>query len=285
MSLERIRDMKVERGADGDIQAITLKTNKRIPYEVTGTLKEIRDELKLNLKKMTNTGGKILVAEYISKLPIKGADVENLLFYNIGSAAFENSATAGIRFTSSLASASDGGEWEHCYRYFFEIGGKTIGEEMLSFLLPSMSENTKASEVWWAVSKAIEGKASLGKMIPDGFRLSIEVHTPEDKPIKLASCMKPLLDGLISALQYSESIDPIALKILAASIGEPFDAVKAELENQKNKLLGNQKKLVFAYREGIKWNPADDRLKECTISINRTSPKVIGVKVRIDRIS
>jgi hypothetical protein len=77
------------------------------------------------------------------------------------------------------------------------------------------------------------------------------------KTATVANVVKPLLDGLISALHTHDGSGGAELKSRLKALGEP-DTVWLMLCSRDFDLLG-PRTLVRRYRDGVTWNPADER--------------------------
>ncbi|MDB5075827.1 MAG: hypothetical protein JWO42_2006, partial [Chloroflexi bacterium] len=72
-------------------------SSQRLPFEPKGWLADFRNDLRQTVRTLRIGPSRILHAVYASNDPTR-CDAENILFYNIGSAAFSSVDTQGVRF-------------------------------------------------------------------------------------------------------------------------------------------------------------------------------------------
>lgn len=84
------------------------------------------------------------------------------------------------------------------------------------------------------------------------------LKAPQGQKLNLASAIKPILDGFISAFHVQDGLpDPVVTARLAALLGENPQKVWELLCDSRLAILG-KRKLVHPFQKGIQWNPADD---------------------------
>ena len=83
----------------------------------------------------------------------------------------------------------------------------------------------------------------------------------------VASVVKSMVDGIISALHTERSRDRKAEVRLATKLGVDVDTVTSFLGRTEFAVLG-ERNLLRAYRNGVKWNPADERCTEIAILLH-----------------
>ena len=86
------------------------------------------------------------------------------------------------------------------------------------------------------------------------------VELPSDARANLASFAKPLIDGTIAAFHAHDdlvSLDLVAGRI-EEQIGVPAAEISSLLSRTETAILGSRR-LLWKWREGVQWNPADDR--------------------------
>jgi hypothetical protein len=81
-----------------EMKTVELWSTKRLPFEPKGWLKDMRDDLRYDLKKLTHSKEEVLYGCYQSTTNETGYDVENILFYNVGNSAFSHLRVSEIRF-------------------------------------------------------------------------------------------------------------------------------------------------------------------------------------------
>jgi hypothetical protein len=93
------------------------------------------------------------------------------------------------------------------------------------------------------------------------------------------NAMKPMVDGLISALHShdGEVSDELVERLTRHWIGD--NRVREELVDTRRAVLGTRV-LVRAGRAGVVWNPADDRIHALRIRVFPATAFVVTATVR-----
>jgi hypothetical protein len=107
---------------------VELWSIKRLPFEPKGWLKEMGDDLRLALKKMRRQDNSILYGSYRTLTNDADYDIENILFYNVGSSAFSHLHVKSICFEKRLDSIEtpplDWAEPPNSYSYYEMVPSK-----------------------------------------------------------------------------------------------------------------------------------------------------------------
>ena len=268
---------------------MVLSSDFRIPFDkVRGDKLRARDELKGKIVSLggNRPSGMVLVGEYISEEPTQGSDIENILFYNIDQSgvAFAGATTQGMRFLHTLRTPepTDGPGRLHQYRYrFCPVAAETM-KISFEFEMENLDKTTTAGIVWREASLSLAKCGVVGEPVGGAFKLAVHILVPEKKDLFLAKMVKPLLDGTISALQeMTFEPRPELLARLSTLLNIEPSEIKSLLGTSESKILGKRKILVFPFGKGVKWNPEDERLKECDISIGKTKNAKFGIKVLV----
>ena len=176
----------------------------RLPFEPTGWLIDFRRELAQACRTLAATPGEILHAVY-SSADRSRADIENILCYNLGTGAIRAAATHGLILERSYVTPAAA---PHHYRY--ELTPDTVpwstwraSERLATIRLTapaSLFAEPKAGR-WWLAARRGEVTAHSNRQDPpDAYALSITVAPPVRWRGNLSSLIKPLADGLVSAL-------------------------------------------------------------------------------------
>ena len=210
-------------------------------------MKEYRDDLRAALRATRAIDGARLRAEYAA--PDQSfADVENVLLYNVGNASFRHLATAGLEV---LRTTSPDARHHLTYSLTKEepqplSTGPVVGRVELDEL-PAAADKVSA---WWA---ALRPRLSPGPTTLSGeFAIEVEIRRSRG----FVSLVKPMLDGLISALQSHDGSGEDHVRAALRRHGD--DESLWALLNEPPPVLGPRRRLVRAHRAGIAWNPADD---------------------------
>jgi hypothetical protein len=199
-------------------------------------------------------------------------DAENTVVYNIGAPCFRQPARNGIRFERGFGTGPplpDGlPSATHYYRYEPADASATFRywrradrfARVESAGCGPLSEFTKVAAVWHATKTAATIRLDVPRIVLDTlFALSATVHCADDARPNPAAIIKPLFDGIIAALHFHDHpiVDDIAERI-GHSVGVDPDDVAALLSDPSEAVLGGRR-LAWCWRQGVQWNPADDR--------------------------
>ena len=222
----------------------------------------------------------VLLASYGGKAPDKNYDIENKLFYNIGTGAFSSifkNSPKQIVFKTNDGPVDEKSPYRYLYKYEVvpsevveALGRKTLIAKWnvtIGSTLPKQAE-----EYYLALRTAIRNSRveSQNKDEPDenevmlcglercdetAFGIKITLTVPEsNKTTHPVSVMKHLLDGVICAFHGEKGET-------AQMLQEKFEGEKVTCQTDWH-ILGDQDYLR-KYGNGFKWYPADeaDRLQ------------------------
>jgi len=227
----------------------------RLPFEPKGTMKPARDALRKAIRSLTMADGSWLAAEYVSAQR-DFVDVENVLFYNVGPSAFSALVTQGLtakRVYREPGPSPTRCQYAHYQRYKIDpIVPLTESDAVLTFKCPPLTSATKPHEVWWVASR---GFVTMTDEVSGRYLLDVEV--PGSFSLTLAASMKPLLDGIISALHQVHELDHAAIARLSSLMHWAESEIVERLRKPAAPILG-PRSVVRSYRKFVKWDPADD---------------------------
>jgi hypothetical protein len=251
--------------SDLENRCVTMWSSHRLPFEPKGVLLEARNQLRQQLSQLCASPVEILEARFVTTRH-EYVDLENVLLYNVGTAAFSASSRSGLRFVRDVAApraALDGtSDWNYCHQYCVTPAASIVaGRENLcaefEFALPKIGSATKWYDYWWAMKHGSCEKFAE-HLSTSPFSLRVEISGP---PLKsyLGAITKPLFDGIISGFHFDPAItsDDLVCKLLAEKLKVSVEAVAHLLRDDRHHLLG-ARQLVHPYREFVKCNPADD---------------------------
>lgn len=243
---------------------------KRLPFEPKGWLYDMRESLKAAVGQLSVDNDSILRGTYSS--PINDlCDVENVLFYNIGTGAFKNACQYGFLLERRFEKILPPAELSEIYPHYQRYELKTKDQPSLGWTM----KNTLASwdnivfdklvtsikpHVFWRLFK--ENQVFVfGDDVYDGYYgIELELTMPKDNAINSAAVAKPLLDGIISAFH---SYDGDQLAEVTRRLGTIFtdiahDYISKLIIDKKLAVLGNRR-VLHPYQNFVQWNPADDK--------------------------
>jgi hypothetical protein len=134
----------------------------------------------------------------------------------------------------------------------------------LSFELAARIPESPAS-VWYAANM---GTITLMERshIAKPWGISMAIRAPSSHPVACSTLVKPLIDGITSALHCHDSsdIDYFAER-LAKNLGLRDDrSMKSLLEDSTNALFGRTN-LLYRHGHNLQWNPKDDYCTYCSV--------------------
>ena len=246
-----------------DSKSVQVWSRTRLPFEPKGWLKDLREQIRQDLKHLKLGREGVLYASYVSSEK-KFCDVENVLFYNVGPWNFDNLTKNGLIFERGFAEPPklDKFSFSHFQQYSIEKNSFSYWKpenELAAFssVPVNFSNNTKVDDVWYSLKRG-NIKSLNSVKIPQYFGLNIEVNS--NKKMKISSILKVLLDGIISAFQCHLNNDTSPLfDVTSKRLGIDSEKVKELLLDKKNAILGSGK-LIHKRSDSIQWNPKDDGL-------------------------
>ena len=246
-----------------DSKSVQVWSRIRLPFEPKNWLKDLREQIRQDLKHLKLGREDVLYASYVSSEK-RFCDVENILFYNVGPNKFDNLTKNGLIFERGFAEPPklDKFSFPHFQQYSIEKNSFSYWKpenELAAFSSASVnfSNDTKVDDVWYSLKRGNIKSLNSAK-IPQYFGLNIEVNS--NKKMKISSILKVLLDGIISAFQCHLNNDtPSLFDVTSKRLGIDSEKVKELLLDKKNAILGSGK-LIHKWSDSIQWNPKDDGL-------------------------
>lgn len=269
-------------GPQEESRRVELWSVRRLPFEPTGWMKELRGELQEAIRSLPVQADDILHATYTSSEDTF-VDVENVLFYNVGTGCFAKVGSLGLRFERVFASAPKsptalGGSTLHHHRYETAPQSGAFdhwerGETLASWTAPSIPLRPQPSAAFVWLRMKVEGEIkTLGESISSaGFGMTVTIHQPRGKALNLPAVIKPLLDGVIAALHSHDgsALEDVSNR-LAGKLATSSNTVARALMDAQHACLG-QRTLVHPFQQFVQWNPADDRLVAADIVVDRNT--------------
>lgn len=225
----------------------------RLPFEPKGWLHDFREDLRAALRSMPLRPGDHLTATYTTPATTgttEFADVENVLFYNVGSGSYSHLLAGGVE-----CHRVQGTDALHRVTY---LTGSTWGphesiEQFASFQAPLTGPLKNPTDWWWLLRRNVTTTAAP----PSGAEYWIDLTLSGSwTGTRLAGALKPMLDGLVSALHSHDGTSRDELEPRLRALGAD-DSVWATLTDPEHAVLGTRR-LVRPHRAGVAWNPADD---------------------------
>jgi hypothetical protein len=212
-----------------------------------------------------------ICAIYKSKTnAIRSADVENILFSNVGAAPFRDIATRILQFKQTYAEPPpppkpvDFETWQYV-RYSTEPQDWPI--EPLAYCprvalsgVREIRDKAKIPRLWSVLKQSIV-KVPGSKWVPcNPFGVQFRISAPATCRLNLADIVKPIMDAFISALHFYQGgqLDAVADRI-AKLLAKPVEDVRRLLLDEDHAMLG-PRAVPHLRGKGLQWSPGDDFL-------------------------
>jgi hypothetical protein len=274
-----VPDEYLIRASDRRVEAWS---TRRLQFEPKGWQVEFRAELRRALTALSAETG-FVSALYASAVRDR-SDVENVLFYNVGS-GFKTTTRRGVRFERSFHHPPPSpqpltAEALHYHHYepsspggeFTQWREQQVLAQFRQVPLRRLTPETKPGELWLALAEAA-AEVAMPAANPEAISVCIRLRVPPQTSSATA-IIKPLLDGLVSALHAHDgsSIDEISRR-LASQLGIPPQRVAELLSDDRQAVLG-VRSLIHLFGAGVQWNPADDLCVACEVVLDRGSTAI-----------
>lgn len=241
---------------------IFLPSECSIPFDNLNPAQvEQKAYLQAQLRKMQPAAGQFLVARFSGPRHPK-ADVENLLFYNIGNDCFSSALKYGVQFEAISDPSSS-----QCF-YTYQLDRSTKLDRPRSWKrtdrLAAVDEvkisapNDRWAEQIWLTLRTARPLSEVAYQGPFGVTLSVRSAAGVDPKLGPEQ-LKKLLDGLVSAYQWHSQDKQLAeaCERLSQRTGHPAQQLHELLCDSAGAVLGSPGELLRVYRSDVMWNPDD----------------------------
>lgn len=223
----------------------------RLSFEPKGEQLVYRAQLRQALLDLKPSDSALLCAEYATP-DSDFADLENVLLYNLGWRYYRHLAANGLVCRRIVS-----GDRLHHVVYHLRrpssdapFKGSAIARAVAS--KPAYPEGPAG---WWAAFRPAIHVLKAAQPV-DEFTVTAEIGTGWNVS-RAVSSLKPMLDGLISALHAHDGSNKDHIVRNLEHLSDPYEVWEA-LNNDDTAVLG-QRRLVRPHGKGIAWNPADER--------------------------
>lgn len=273
---------------NADHPSVEAWSAERLPFEPKGWKLRFRDDLREALRRLSFVPGSNLVALYVS--PVKEyCDVENIVFYNVGTASFAHLKCKSIRFERVFsqpptAPKSGASGWKHYLSYALikRARGFTYWEPIRLLAkweqLPcgKITGSSRVESVWHRFKLGIAAgrvqRLVASEAVASNLGLKVTIHVPKSTSLNLTSVIKPVFDGIVAAFSRDEGSMNLATKRLAVALGIGQKELICLLENETMAILGSRR-LVHPRGSGVQWNPNDALLVAGELSVADYAPE------------
>lgn len=236
----------------------------RLPFEPKGWLVDLRAELAAAARALHAADGELLDAVVAAPAGPSNWDVENVLFYNVGTGCFAAAAVHGVRFAradqwptppTALSAAVAA-----YHRYELRSPATAVdldaGPLVASWHDVQMPAAMTATSVWAAMATApvtLNGDGLAGQR----YALRFVLRGPARLARSTVALLKPIVDGVVASFHQHDGtkLDDLAARVDAVLAGT-VDA-RPLLMHDSRAVLG-RRRLLWPRAQGVQWNPADD---------------------------
>lgn len=236
----------------------------KIPFEPNPEQAAFRELVRSKLKALRPVGDQMLYAQY-GCASSQFADIENVLFYNIGTSSFGAAIAKETSVYFQRMQPNEICSFENwAFRYFYHYYLAPKGEhkywwendlvcEWNNVPLRKVNATSKATDYFLAIKQSPELVKCFGDEKEAALGLKIVFSIPRTASfINVVSTMKPMIDGVICALHTPDGID-------VNEVSKRLNISKEVFLSTENTCLGKCC-YISPYRKSVKWNPQDERL-------------------------
>jgi len=263
--------------------AVIGEANFRLPFEPKLHAKEYRDRLRDEIRKLDISNDTLLKAT-LKTSNKQFFDVENVLFYNLGTSCFKKCSVNGVFMEYEEL---DNGLTYHKYSIsnindILDCKRDAIAQ--LEFNIDKMNTSSKPFEYWFASHNGSCRMAKDKWRKNEEFGLFIKIISNREK-YNIVNLIKPMVDGVIARFHSDINLEANAIQYLCDTNKCEKMKLTEFLMNKNSNLLG-ERNLLKTYRSGVMWNPEDELCKELLIiPIKDQSSGKIKIEVELYKLS
>ncbi len=256
--------------------------NNYIPFEPKYESVEMKNRaiIRTAVKQLRAKENEILFAEFGNQSGKNWFyDLENILFYNIGTFYFKQACKNGVAFCEMQDCSNNSGKY--VYRYKLKtvdkcIVSKKIVAEWENISFEEINSSLKAADYWKKFKENwYKVSAPKAEKISGNYGVMLHIELSKGKEINLAAIMKPMLDGIICAFHPADrDLSSFCEKLYCSE----------SLLRGDDKCVLLPREYLYHYRGGIKWNPEDDKCKNVLITVSQSNSHNVLISGNIFKI-
>lgn len=249
---------------------------------------ELRDRIKSSIEELVVAEDEILLASYFETNKNRFYDVENMLFFNIGTASFSNCCKNQVAFIGDEERFTQKNDFTSNKESKSTYSYKVIKTDEIYDLINQKNiiaswedldinlDIPQSAKRYYSTIRENAKSIIINKNVDKNFKLfgmKIDITLPtKNLP---ASIMKPLLDGLICAFHGEQgSVQETLNLMFGNSIGRKYG-------DCGNLNIFGKRQYVDIYRgaDSYKWNPEDERLQFAWITVRKGEKAKMSGKI------
>lgn len=245
--------------------SLTVFTKQRLNFEPKDWRKDLKRDIIAALNELKPTT-KPYFRAILQTANVSFFDIENVLFYNVGTSNFKGVDMCGVWFF--IEKNNELKEWEsiHFYEFVNQIEPCTnsIIAEWHDIVIDKPNTVKKPLDYWIALKKADNIVVHMNNYNKE-FGLYLIIKKPKTEIINIINIQKPLIDGVISAFHKPVNIIPEVVEYISTRIGCHKEFIEKIINNSSSCL--SDREVIQRYRSGIKWNPQDENCIDVRIVV------------------
>jgi len=267
---------------DDKKNTVELWSISRLPFEPKGWLLDMRNSLRLAIKKMEPGEESVFKAVYTSN-QLDFYDTENILIYNVGTGAFGPLCQKGLFLERRIQSPQQlahklPGKYLHHHLYSYSaFNNEPFWKKTKrlahwdDIMCKPLKGEIKPHSIWYQFKKGYKSGPVGEFQYSSYYGIYLIINAPYKTKLNTAGIIKPLLDGIISAFHnHVFEIDETVIERLSIKLNEKKDVISNMLLDKEIAVLG-PRNLIHPFRQGVQWNPSDDLFMQIEVKINKSN--------------
>jgi len=265
----------------GDQRVVEVWSARLLPFEPKGSYLNLRKDIRDGIHKLPeNPDGVLHAICGTPQQPNEKWDVENILFYNVGTSYFAPLARRGVRFERAFSYPSPpqplGTQNAAYHRYttasldeeFVYWKSSQLLARWTNVEIPRLSASSKPASIWHRMVASPMEIVARPEAPPPRFGLTVMIAAPASMgTVNTVDVLKPLIDGLVSSFQAHDGEPDEVSRRIAAELGIDRQTVASLLCRRDRALLG-ARQLVVLRAQGVMWQPNDHLLLAAEVRVH-----------------
>jgi hypothetical protein len=252
-----------------DESTVVAESARRLQFEAKDAMAAFRSDIRSALSRLQIDSSSHLRVVYTpASDPAHGwVDLENVTLYNVGMGHFAHLLNHGIS-CERLHPAGTTHRIE--YRGERDWAQRDGENQLVARVHGTLSEFPQSVSAWWRALRLMDTHVTkrLGEQETYGLELVVTIPRPEGW---LGPRLKPLLDGLISALHAH---DGSGRDLLEPRLDQLLGTRNWDLLTDDAQSALPRRRLLRPHGSTFAWNPADDLCTRFDVRVERGAPAI-----------
>jgi len=264
-----------------DQRVVEVWSARLLPFEPKGRYLDLRKDIRDGIHALPeNPDGVLHAICGTPQQPNEKWDVENILFYNVGTSYFAPLARRGVRFERAFSYPSPpqplGTQNIAYHRYttasldeeFAYWKSSQLLARWTNIEIPRLSASSKPASIWHRMVASPMEIVARPEVPPPRFGLTVMIAAPASVgTVNTVDVLKPLIDGLVSSFQAHDGEPDEVSRRTATELGIDRQTV-ASLLCQRDRALLGARQLVVLRAQGVTWQPNDHLLLAAEVRVH-----------------